>query len=329
VSAEHRADAPFVDLNPSALAATFARYSLAVLRDVTARRLETAHLRELAAHLTIANGELRTKAAALGRLDAEKNALVGMAVHDLRTPLAVVLGYAELLSTLPAEEPLHAHQDVLELMVTTSRQMSRILDDLLDWSAIESGTLRLARHPADPMTIAGDAVALAGLAAGRRGITLTLDGEPGLPRVMVDPDRFGQVLANLLGNALKYSEDGQSVHVCVSCRGDFVDFAVVDHGQGIPESYAAHMFRPFETGGNRPARGERATGLGLAIVKRIVEAHGGTVCVESTPGRGTTFHVTVPLAPRRDTPRSIALHEDAAQTSATPGDAQPPATLSR
>ncbi len=312
---------PFTDLHTNTLAATLARSTLAVLRDVTVRRLEAAHLRELAALLALANAELSAKADALAKLDAEKNALVGMAVHDLRTPLAVVLGYAELLATMPPDEPLHAHQDALELMVTTARQMSRILDDLLDWSAIESGTLRLSRHPVDPLTIAGDAVALAGLAAGRRGITLTLDGEPGLPRVQLDPDRFGQVLANLLGNALKYSEDGQQVHVHVRRRGDAVDFAVVDHGQGIPEAYLAHMFRPFETGGNRPARGERATGLGLAIVKRIAEAHGGSVTVESAAGQGTTFHVTVPAAPRRDTPRSTAGAIDPGRADATRADA--------
>jgi signal transduction histidine kinase len=317
---------PFTDLDPNALSTTFARYTLAVLRDVAARRLEAAQLRELAAHLALANSELNVKVSALAKLDAEKNALVGMAVHDLRTPLAVVLGYAELLATFPQDESLHAHEDVLEVMVSTARQMSRILDDLLDWSAIESGTLRLSRHPVDPLTIAGDSVALAGLAAGRRGITLTLDGEPGLPRVQLDPDRFGQVLANLLGNALKYSEDGQHVHVHVTRRGDAVDFAVIDHGQGIPEAYAAHMFQPFETGGNRPARGERATGLGLAIVKRIVEAHGGSVSVETAPGLGTTFHVLVPAALRRDTPRSAAMSRDTPATDTARVEAAPATT---
>ena len=134
------------------------------------------------------------------------------------------------------------------------------------------------------------------------------------------------MLANLLGNALKYSEDGQHVHVHVTRCGDAVDFAVIDHGQGIPEAYAAHMFQPFETGGNRPARGERATGLGLAIVKRIVEAHGGSISVETAPGLGTTFHVLVPAALRRDTPRSAAMSRDTPATDTARVEAAPATT---
>ena len=270
---------------------------------MTERQLEAARLRELADHLAHANEALRARAESLARLDAEKNALLGMAAHDLRTPLSVVLGYAELLTDMPPDDPIRAHREVLDMIVLTARQMARILDDLLDLATVEAGTLRLARFPVDPLTVAADAVAVAGLSAGRRGITLTLEGEPGLPTVDLDPDRFGQVLGNLLGNALKYSADGQPVHVRVARRGDdAVDFSVIDQGQGIPDAYLAHMFRPFEPGGNQPARGERSTGLGLAIVKRIVEAHGGSVSVESALGQGTSFHVTLPIVPRRSTP---------------------------
>jgi signal transduction histidine kinase len=107
------------------------------------------------------------------------------------------------------------------------------------------------------------------------------------------------VLGNLLGNALKYSPDGHPVRVRVTRNGDeSVDFAVIDRGQGIAPEFVSHMFKPFETGGNTPADGERAVGLGLAIVKRIVDAHGGSVMLESTPGEGSTFRVRLPIVQR-------------------------------
>lgn len=283
-----------LDVQLSPFATRGGRRVMAIIRDMTARHAEAAQLHELADRLTEANEELRVKTAALTKLDTEKNALLGMAAHDLRTPLSVVLGYAEMLATAAPDDP--ARDQHVAAILRTAKLMRRLLDDLLDWSAIESGTLHLAICPVDPVTVAVDALALVSLGAARRGIALSLDAEPGLPLVDLDAERVGQVLWNLLANALRYSPDGQPVRVSVTRSGeDTVDFAVIDHGQGIPTEYVAHMFRPFETGGNEPANGERAIGLGLAIVKRIVDAHGGTISVESEPDVGSTFRVRLPI----------------------------------
>lgn len=267
-------------------------------------------LRRLNEQLMEANRALRQKAAALAKLDSEKNALLGMVAHDLRTPLSVLLGYAELLTTATPTDSAHDHQ--VAVILRTAKLMHRMLDELLDWSAIESGTLHLSTYPIDPITVAADAVALASLGAARRGIEISLEADPDLPRVDVDPERIGQVLWNLLTNAVKYSENGQPVCVQVTRNGDAaVDFAVIDRGQGIPADFVSQIFQPFEIGRNKPVEGERSIGLGLAIVKRIVDAHGGSIRVESVPDHGSTFRVGLPVRRIRLAPeaRQALAHE--------------------
>ncbi len=286
----------FAEIHLAPLAVGAERYAVVTVLDVSTCHDEAAHLRDLADRLATANDSLRDQGTALAEIDAEKNAVLGMAAHDLRTPLAVVVGYAELLATASPSEPLEAHREIVDVILRTAKVMRRILDDLLDWSAIESGTLRLARYPIDPVIVAADAVALASLPAARQGIPLSLEADPVLPPIDIDPDRISQVLGNLLGNALKYSPAGHPVCLRVGQSGpDAVEFAVIDRGQGISAESVSHLFRPFETGGNKPVDGERAIGLGLAIVKRIVDAHHGSIAVESVPGSGSTFRVRLPV----------------------------------
>lgn len=286
----------FAEIHLAPLAVGDERYAMVTVLDVSHCHDEAAHLRDLADRLATANDALRDQGTALAEIDAEKNAVLGMAAHDLRTPLAVVVGYAELLATASPSEPLEAHRELVDVILRTAKVMRRILDDLLDWSAIESGTLRLARYPIDPVIVAADAVALASLPAARQGIPLSLEADAVLPPIDIDPDRISQVLGNLLGNALKYSPSGHPVCLRVGQSDpDSVEFAVIDHGQGISAESVSHLFRPFETGGNRPADGERAIGLGLAIVKRIVDAHHGSITVQSAPGSGSTFRVRLPI----------------------------------
>lgn len=278
-----------VEIQISQLHTRRGRYFMAVARDVTARHHEEERLAR-------ANAELRERAAAYAKLDHEKNALLGMVSHDLRTPIAVIVGYVELLANLSPSEPLQDHREIVDVIERAAKMMRRIVDDLLDWTAIEAGTLRLARHAVDPVTVAADAIALAGLAAARLGIDLTLEQEPGLPAAELDPGRISQVLGNLLGNALKHSASGKPVSVHVGRAGDdAVEYTVSDRGDGIPQENLSQIFGAFETGGNPPIHGERSTGLGLAIVKRIVDAHGGRIGVESEPGVGSTFRVTLPI----------------------------------
>src|SRR6185436_4171694 len=132
-------------------------------------------------------------------------------------------------------------------------------------------------------------------------ITLALD-TPGAPRASVDKARFAQVVDNLLSNAIKFSPSGTTVRVRLHSQDGRLAFSVEDQGPGIAEEDRKLLFRSFQKLSARPTGGEKSTGLGLAIVKRIVDAHGGTIEVESSAGGGARFIVTVPIAPAQGAP---------------------------
>ncbi len=240
--------------------------------------------------------ELRARNAALDALNREKNTLLGMAAHDLRNPLGIVLGYAgflqDELDTLPRKDLL----DMLGSMRRSSEHMLRLIDDLLDLSAIEAGTLvlRLERGPLGPI-VERCLLDLAPIAAQKSiALELAVDGDRAID---LDPERFLQVATNLVGNAIKYSDRGKRVSVRVIGTASGVHLRVADEGVGIAPDMLQRLFEPFRTGRRSGTAGEKSTGLGLAIVKRIVEAHGGRIAVESELGRGTVFDVSLPGTP--------------------------------
>lgn len=242
--------------------------------------------------------ELRAQNRALEALSREKNVLLGMAAHDLRNPIGVVRGYAEFLaSNLSDLEPSEA-REILETMRASCAQMSGLIDDLLDVSAIEAGTLELRRAPTDVVALVRTAIARQASEAATKNIAITLLAEP-VPLLELDRERFDQVLTNLIGNALKYSNAGKPVRVRVRPRSeDRVELAVEDEGIGIGPAFLPKLFQPFQRAARTGTSGEKSTGLGLAIVRRIVEAHGGTIGVTSEPGVGSTFTVSLPSRAR-------------------------------
>ena len=231
----------------------------------------------------------------LARLNAQKNEFLGMAAHDLRNPLGVTLGFAELLASSLDELSTEDVQEMLGRIQSSSRFMRTMIDDLLDLTAIEAGTLVLRRTWVDPGTLTTDNVAVNRTLATSKGISVQLELEADLPPLWIDGRRFDQVLNNLICNAVKYSNPGSTVWVSVRRVGDEVIFAVQDKGRGIPPDLQARLFRPFSKGGSPGTGGERATGLGLAIVRRIAEAHGVRIWIESAEGKGSTFRVAVPV----------------------------------
>lgn len=247
--------------------------------------------------------ELAARNERLEQLDAEKNALLGMAAHDLRSPLGVVYGYASLLAEDPdAYSPEETHE-MMQIIARSSAFMRGLIDDLLDLTSIEAGTLRLRLVPTDPVELARKNVALNQMLGASKHIEIHLEAEPGLPLVEVDDARFDQVLGNLLSNAVKYSPAGTRVLVRVRASGGFVCFEVVDEGRGIAPEFLDTIFTPFAKEGATGTAGEKSTGLGLAIVKRIVAAHGGRIGVKSALGGGSTFSVWLPVQHAREAPR--------------------------
>jgi len=252
-------------------------------------------LSQLNNDLATAQRELAKNNAELSRLNDQKSRFLGMAAHDLRNPLEVILTYSEFL--LEEAAPALDHDQVMfvETIRSSSEFMLRLVEDLLDLAKIESGKLELDLGRVDLGALVERSVGLNRVLAAKKGTTVRLDrGEGELPMV-IDPVKVEQVLNNLIGNAVKFSPPGSSVEVRLAPGEEGrVVLAVADQGPGVPPDELDRLFRPFERTRVRSTGGEKSTGLGLAIVKRIVEGHGGAIRVENRPEGGAVFSVSLP-----------------------------------
>jgi signal transduction histidine kinase len=217
--------------------------------------------------------------------EQRRNLLADLA-HELRTPLSVIRGQVEgVLDGLYPADRSHLAPVVEEAAV-----MSRLLDDLQTLSTAEAGALRLRKERMDPGDVVADAVAAFGARARSAGVTLKQRVAENLTGVEVDPVRIGEVLANLLMNAVRHTPSGGAVVVAAQPAGDErVAFSVEDSGLGIDPQVLPQVFDRFVKSGD-----SRGAGLGLAIAKSLVEAHGGTIVAESSPGAGATVTFTLP-----------------------------------
>jgi two-component system, OmpR family, sensor kinase len=240
--------------------------------------------------------EMAKRNAELEKLDEQKNRLLGMAAHDLRSPLGVILSYAQFLQS-DAAAVLNADQ---REFVTTIKDMSefmlRLVTDILDVTAIDAGQLKLNRQPADLARLVEHNVKLNRVLANQKGIALKIDRPDVFPKISFDAGKVEQVLNNLISNAIKFSYRGTRVGIRLTCALDAVTVAVQDQGQGIPAADFSKLFKAFSQTSVRSTAGEQSTGLGLAIARRIVEAHGGRIWVDSEVGKGSTFSFTLPVA---------------------------------
>ncbi|MFO7533744.1 MAG: HAMP domain-containing sensor histidine kinase [Candidatus Limnocylindrales bacterium] len=213
--------------------------------------------------------------------------------HELRTPIAALRTFNELLLEGAAEEP-----DTREEFLRGSRQQLERLDwlaaNLLELSKLDSGLVALQLRNEDLRTVAEDAVDHAEPMAERKGVELRthLPAEPVIQPH--DPPRLGQVLGNLIGNAIKFTPSGGHVDVSVLATGDSARFVVTDDGVGIDPSELEHVFDRFYRGTRRPEERAGGSGLGLAIARSIVDMHHGRVAISSTPDVGTEVVVTLP-----------------------------------
>ena len=268
----------------------------AALKDLSSRGPPSALLDDLTRlnnELGTAQRELARKNAELARIDAQKDLLLGMVSHDLRNPIAAIGGLARLLSAGIAG-PLTPQQTVLAGRIEKSTVFMRaLIDDLLDLSAIESGKVRLETAPFDLAACVRENVEIAGLVASEKGIAIEV-AAVGNVEVVADERKIQQVISNLLSNAIKYSWPDSRVLVVVRADDERARVEVADRGQGIPVEEQTNLFRPFGRTSVRATSGEKSTGLGLAIARRILEAHGGQIGLESTPGAGSTFFFELP-----------------------------------
>lgn len=220
--------------------------------------------------------------------------------HDLRTPLSIISGYAETL----ADHSLDPSPEVFAAMYQETQHLNRLVDDLRTLSLVDAGELTLYPEPVNPADFLAQVAARLALKAAQQGVTIRLEAASDLPAVRVDPTRFAQVFDNLVVNALRYTHSSANLPANPAVKGVIIlsarqadgilQLTIADNGTGIDPGNLPRIFDRFYRGNSaRPQDGE--SGLGLAICKSIVEAHGGTISVESTSGQGAAFTILLPL----------------------------------
>jgi len=226
----------------------------------------------------------------LVRLNKEKNMLLGMASHDLRSPIAQIQTMGELLKGDISEED---RKEFGQLLSDRCTHLLGLLNDLLDVSAIDAGRLTLNVQPTEIKTLIHQNIqGLLPIANSKRiGINVNI-AEPFSLRV--DPRRFSQAIDNLITNAIKYSPTDTNIYISAQPKENEWLIAITDEGVGIPADEIPKLFNAFSRTKSTPTGGEKQFGLGLAIVKRIIEAHSGSIYVESTPNKGSTFIIAMP-----------------------------------
>jgi signal transduction histidine kinase/CheY-like chemotaxis protein len=225
-----------------------------------------------------------------------KNEFVSMVSHELRTPLTSIKGYVDLIVDGEAGEINEIQRDFLEIVQENSDRLVTLINDLLDISRIESGRVSLQIEPVEIDHVAEDVVETFAAVADQAGVELSCSAEEGLPRVAADKDRVGQVLMNLVSNAIKYSPDGGTAHIETVKKGGEVLVRVTDTGIGIEPEDQEKLFTKFFRVDSSLTREIGGTGLGLSICKSVIELLGGEIGVESVPGEGATFFFTLPIA---------------------------------
>jgi two-component system phosphate regulon sensor histidine kinase PhoR len=240
----------------------------------------------------------------LRRLETIRRDFVANVSHELRTPLTAIKGYAETLLG-PAGNDRDTARRFLEIIDRHSERLGRLIDDLLALSDLEFGRTPLRRRPMAVESAVDDVVQMLADRAETRGVTVTAEVGPDVPPVYADGDQLRQVLINLIDNAIKYTLDGGRV-VVRAARVDAptpgVRLDIVDSGIGIPSQDLPRLTERFFRVDKARSRELGGTGLGLAIVKHIMQAHGGSLGIDSALGKGTTVHVVFPCAERDGVP---------------------------
>lgn len=248
-----------------------------------------------------AEAALRSARRVAEQADKAKTEFLTMVTHELRTPINGVIGFTRLLADSPLTSAQREHVSMIQ---TSGLTLEKLIGDILDLSKIDAGKLEIEQKPFSPQECAEDACAFFAAQARSASIKLEFRVDPGLPPVVNgDESRVRQILTNLIGNALKFTERG-TVALQLSCsRSDPIEggsmrtarlyFAVSDTGVGIQHERLSQLFQPYGQVDNSAKKRREGTGLGLIISKKLCELMGGTISVESTPGEGSTFRFSV------------------------------------
>ncbi len=239
--------------------------------------------------------EIQEKSAQLEVANRHKSVFLANMSHELRTPLNAIIGFSEVLIQRMFGE-LNAQQaDYLEDIRSSGTHLLSLINDILDLSKIEAGKMELELSSFSLVAALDNAITLIRERASSHGIRLQVEVAPPLDTVVADERKLKQVMVNLLTNAVKFTPDGGTVSVRASREPDAITVAVHDTGIGIAPEDQQRIFEEFTQATHQGDRSREGTGLGLSLTRRIVELHGGTIGVQSVPGKGSTFTVALPL----------------------------------
>jgi signal transduction histidine kinase len=253
---------------------------LVIVNDITESEAQKQALYEKNQHLT--------------ELNKQKNQLLGFAAHDLRNPMSVINSYSEILIQVAENLDFNKLKNILHLIHTSSKFSLQLLNDILDYSKIESGTLDLQKIKVSYTRFLKQSVSQNEILSTQKNISIKLN-VPGNDLIFeFDPRRLEQVLNNLISNAIKFSYPGGEITISVKDGDDYIETSVKDNGQGIPESDLEYLFEPFRQTSVKSTNNEKSTGLGLAIVKKIIDVHEGKIYVKSKVGEGSVFSFQLP-----------------------------------
>jgi PAS domain S-box-containing protein len=251
---------------------------------------------QLAASLANAQAyeEERQRAEALAELDRAKTNFFSNISHEFRTPLTLMLGPLEDLLQPASGAPAAAEHEQIEVVYRNALRLLKLVNTLLDFSRIEAGRIQAAYQPTDLAELTAELASVFRSAVERAGLKLVVDCPPLPEPVYVDREMWEKIVFNLLSNALKFTFEG-AIEVVVRKAGSSAELTVRDTGTGIPPDELPRLFERFHRVSGARGRTFEGTGIGLALVQELARLHGGEVRVESTLGRGSAFHVTIPL----------------------------------
>jgi signal transduction histidine kinase len=271
-------------------------------------RLVAGHLSTALAHAR-AYEEQKQRAEALAELDRAKTAFFGNVSHEFRTPLTLMLGPVEEL--LAMGRLPDAARESLELVHRNGQRLFKLVNTLLDFSRLEAGRVQASYQPTDLAVLTAGLASAFHSAMVKAGLRLVVECEPLPEPIWVDREMWEKVVLNLVSNAFKFTFEGE-VTVGLRWRGAHVELTVRDTGTGIPPEEQPLIFERFHQVRGTRGRSHEGSGIGLSLVRELVKLHGGTVRVDSTPGRGSTFTVCIPTGfahlprERLDAPRTQA-----------------------
>ncbi len=244
--------------------------------------------------------KLHKQNAQLERLNREKNQFLGMAAHDLRKPIGLVMSYSEFL--IDDADTLDAEQlQFVRTIHASSAFMKRLVDDFLDVSAIEAGKFDIHPSRENFVDVLEKSLELNHFQAQKKGVTLEIHCQDPLPKTLMDAPKIEQALTNLISNAIEHTPPDSRVRIALSHTPREIQFMVQDEGAGIPADQIKNLFQAFGTTRAKKTGGEKSTGLGMLITRKIIDAHQGRIWVESPAGKGAAFYFTLPVSPEMNT----------------------------